>query len=720
MTERHADHHADVAAGPAIALYRRLLVALDSSEHANRGLDLALAWAGLTTGATLTGIHVYAAQLHDARFRQMEGGLPEQFRQEAVLEEQRDVHDSLITRGLDLITQSYLDVGQRACAAAGIPYDRLAPEGKNYRELARASQGGDGHDLLVLGARGVGSVPGALIGSVCERVVRRTGIDTLVIQRTGVDGSSDAAPGPIVAAVDGSALSYGGMLTACELGRRLGRPVIVAAAYDPFYHYVVFNNITRVLSREGAEVFRFEDQEKLHEEIIDSGLARIYQAHLDVARSIADERGIVVETVLLAGKPAVALEKLAAERDASLLVVGKTGIHADAELDIGSVTENLLRQAPCDLLISLRGHTPEVDRIAAFTTSWSREAEKRMERVPSFARKMARMAILRYAQEKGHTVITERIVEEATAELMPSHAKGAMERIVRQAEADQRGKPLKLRWSDEAEALVSALNDHSLRAQLRLRAEKAARMARTDLVEAAHVAPFLPPPAGKAVAKNPPPETDAEPEWTPEAEARLQRVPEGFMRNATRKSILAFARDQGVRSISLEVAEGGIDRARRHMAAKMAREEGTPQASGAPEAVSPPPAAPGLTWTVAATALLERIPAGMSREMSRRAVETIAAGRGLREVDDALVSGALELFLKGSRAVTETLPWAEEARAKMARIPETVRGMLVQEIEGWAGREGVKRVDVRVVERVFAIWRKTGVFHLDPDDARNR
>ena len=36
-----------------------------------------------------------------------------------------------------------------------------------------------------------------------------------------------------------------------------------------------------------------------------------------------------------------------------------------------------------------------------------------IERVPSFVRNMARMSILRYEQDKGHTVISSSIVNEA-------------------------------------------------------------------------------------------------------------------------------------------------------------------------------------------------------------------------------------------------------------------------------------------------------------------
>ena len=72
--------------------YREILLAVDSSDHANRGTEDAITLARLF-GSRITAAHVYAAKMHDLRFRQMEGGLPEQFREEQELERQRDVHD---------------------------------------------------------------------------------------------------------------------------------------------------------------------------------------------------------------------------------------------------------------------------------------------------------------------------------------------------------------------------------------------------------------------------------------------------------------------------------------------------------------------------------------------------------------------------------------------------------------------------------------------------
>ena len=55
--------------------YRSILLATDSSDHANRGLSEAIVLAK-QFGANITATHVYAAKMHDLRFRNMEGGLP--------------------------------------------------------------------------------------------------------------------------------------------------------------------------------------------------------------------------------------------------------------------------------------------------------------------------------------------------------------------------------------------------------------------------------------------------------------------------------------------------------------------------------------------------------------------------------------------------------------------------------------------------------------------
>lgn len=394
----------------------RLLVCLDASDCANRALDEAVRLAGAAPNGLVTGFHAYAAKLHDSRFRQMEGGLPERYRREREMENQRAVHDDLITRGLTIISDSYHDVAARTCQEAGVAYARLSAEGKNYRRIVETARSGN-FDVLALGAVGLGRVEGATVGTVCDRVCRRSPIDTLVIR----DPRRAIGDGPLVVGLDGSPHSYGALRTAFAIARAVEAAVHAVAAYDPGFHYVAFDRISGALSDAAAERFRFREQERLHEEIIDSGIARIYRSHLDVAKSMADAIGIPLETRLLEGKPWPAIIGYLNEVRASLVVVGKTGIHADPDLDIGGTAENLLRAAPCSVWLSQTSHTPPFEAVARETISWTEEAEAMLERVPETALSMVRMAIMRFAQETGHTVITTALVEEATERFCPGH-----------------------------------------------------------------------------------------------------------------------------------------------------------------------------------------------------------------------------------------------------------------------------------------------------------
>lgn len=561
-------------ATPELRLPERILLALDSSDHANAALSNAIDLASLRPGAILTGAHVYAAKLHDRRFRQMEGGLPEQFREEQELERQREVHDDLITRGLSIITDAYLDRADQDCQRAGLAFRRRSLEGKNYRELVREADSGN-YDLLVLGALGLGAIRGGRLGTVCRRAARRSSIDTLVIK----DTSRALSQGPIVVAIDGSAKAYGALLTGLALAHAWGAPLKVLAAYDPYYHYVAFNRIAGVLSEQAGKVFRFKDQEKLHEEIIDSGLARIYEGHLQVAQSIAATLGLTIEAELLAGKAHDAIEKYLAKCKPSLLIVGKLGIHADDALDIGGNAEHLLEQAECAVWLSMREYVPPLEAVSEVTTSWTHEAEAMMERVPSFVRNMARLAILRFAQERGHTVITQKIVAEATAQLMPAHAEGAMQEIVAAHDAGAlRGASEQvLRWAPEASARLRGIEDLAVRGNVCLRAEKKARQDKSLTVEISHLEPFLDGAQGEfdAAVKAQPPALN----WHAAALARLMRVPEGFMREGCKQKIEDFARKHGHAEVSLEIAEQGIQHARELMEQKM--REGGSNSAGA-------------------------------------------------------------------------------------------------------------------------------------------
>ena len=55
--------------GTAPVSFGKILVALDQSDYANQAVNEVISLTGPVSG-TITGIHAYAAKMHDRRFKQ--------------------------------------------------------------------------------------------------------------------------------------------------------------------------------------------------------------------------------------------------------------------------------------------------------------------------------------------------------------------------------------------------------------------------------------------------------------------------------------------------------------------------------------------------------------------------------------------------------------------------------------------------------------------------
>ncbi|MFQ5431770.1 MAG: universal stress protein [Nitrospinota bacterium] len=396
-------------------MYKNIFVLMDNSDYSHWGLDFSIELASLY-GSTLIGNHVYAARLHEDRFIQMEPGLPERYQEPAELQRQRAIHGSLIEKGLVIISDSYLDVFQEKCEAKKIPFVRKMMEGKNYSELVNDIRESN-YDLVAMGAKGLGEVPTTQLGSVCERVTRRIGVDTIVMKN-----STPIRDGNIAVGVDGSGQSFAAMQTAIELNKRLGCKITVLAVYDPVFHYKVFQNISEVLSEEAGEIFKFKEQEALHDEIIDAGIEKIYRDHMDIAVKMAKDDGVEVETKMLPGKPYDAILNWLKDNEQSLLLLGKVGVHNNNGLDIGSNSENLLRNASCNVMLISRKVTPKMDENSGehVEIEWEPEALQTLKRAPGFVQKMIRGHMEANARKQGKTVITGEMMEAAKKKMMGS------------------------------------------------------------------------------------------------------------------------------------------------------------------------------------------------------------------------------------------------------------------------------------------------------------
>ncbi|HSK98965.1 MAG TPA: universal stress protein [Rubrobacteraceae bacterium] len=426
-------------------MYKEVYVPVDNSDYSNQacviGVDVARQFGG-----RVAGCHAYAAKMHDVRFRQMESGLPEEFRDEDEMKRQRKIHDQLITKGLEIITDSYIDVLEPLCEKYDVELVRRSLEGKNFKVIVEDVNSGD-YDLVVMGAMGMAAVRDTVLGTVTERVVRRLKkADTLIVK------DLDRSPFEhIVVAVDGSAKSLGGLKRAIELAREFGGTVEAISVFDPYFHYAMFHSIAGVLSTKAQKVFRFKEQEKLHEEIIDSGLAKIYTAHLEVAKKIAEDEGVELKTTLLAGKPFEQTYKYVKEVNPTMVVMGRIGYHSDDEMDIGGNTENMMRFLSTNVLITnFEFQAPDLYTAEEHMT-WTAEALERMDRIPGFVVGMATGAVIRYAIEKGYTVITSGVIDEVIKNILPPGAMESMRAIgdqMRAAEAMGEEQPIDSLFKD--------------------------------------------------------------------------------------------------------------------------------------------------------------------------------------------------------------------------------------------------------------------------------
>jgi nucleotide-binding universal stress UspA family protein len=342
-------------------MYKNILIPVDNSQYSNYCIDMGLSLAA-QCNSRLIGNHVYSAALHDRRFKDMEGGLPGHYQQEEKLQKSRMIHNSLIEDGLRLISNAYLDIFEKKCNENRITCERKLMEGKNWIELVKDIRKNQ-YDLVIIGILGLGAVHpirklessissnggnGNLIGSVCERVVRNAQTDILVVK------NSRTISKRIVVAIDGSNQSFSAFEKALAFGKLFNLEVEAVSVYDPDFHRRAFQGLVGVLSEEAGNKFKFKEQEKLHDSIIDSGLGKIYQGYLDKAVETGGKEGLNVKATLLSGKPYYEIHRYLENDPPSLLIISRYGSHQAEEPEIGNTTENLLRLAPCNVLITHR------------------------------------------------------------------------------------------------------------------------------------------------------------------------------------------------------------------------------------------------------------------------------------------------------------------------------------------------------------------------------
>ena len=213
----------------------------------------------------------------------------------------------------------------------GVTIGRVV-EGDPREEIVTAARNW-GADLVVVGARGLGALSRLFLGSVSLAVARQAPCPVLVGRGSPRDVHA------VTVALDGSAHAQRALewLTTSfdlSLGLRLRFLGVARPAHYPATAPGLFGTTL------GAEMAAVEAQARA-----------VLEGQLVAAAKALRARISAIETEVLTGAPADVILRDVEQRGTDLLVVGARGAGAASRMLVGSVSEAVLHQAVCPVLI---------------------------------------------------------------------------------------------------------------------------------------------------------------------------------------------------------------------------------------------------------------------------------------------------------------------------------------------------------------------------------
>jgi hypothetical protein len=253
--------------------------------------------------------------------------------------------------------------------------------------------------------------------------------------------------------------------------------------------------------------------------------------------------------------------------------------------------------------------------------------------VPPQVKGVARTALLRYAIEQGHTVITNKVIDEAMAIFMPTRMAERMQILAEDLAVAQ------LRRDSPAATAICSVCGYTVKGPnpvvtcpvCSASADKFQTITR-EVVETI------------AAQEGGIEEEESMPgvpvKWSADARDALREVGDAYLRRRAKARVEKYARSRRIPVITCQLAlpmieeTVGRDKLGSGWDTLLARTTFEPAAVPAPP---PAAAAPGaFAWTEEAVARLDRVPAGFMRDMTREEIERVAADKGIATIDVAV------------------------------------------------------------------------------------
>ena len=189
-----------------------------------------------------------------------------------------------------------------------------------------------GADLIVVGARGLGAVASFLLGSVSLNVARNAPCAVLVCR------GAARQIGSVTVAIDGSSDANAAFDCFCAL------------PLPPELRVHLVGVVAPVRRPSSAPAFLAPALRAAARQLETEGRGRLETALASAATALRSRLQSVV-TVTPTGAPAATILREAESDGSDLIVVGARGIGVLERVALGSVSETMLRRAPCPVLV---------------------------------------------------------------------------------------------------------------------------------------------------------------------------------------------------------------------------------------------------------------------------------------------------------------------------------------------------------------------------------
>jgi nucleotide-binding universal stress UspA family protein len=218
-------------------------------------------------------------------------------------------------------------------------------------------------DLIVMPTHGRTGLKHAFLGSTAERIVQHSSCPVLVTRGTALQPNNGARfrMKTILVPVDFSKCSREGLRYALDFANEFGAKIILLHA--TYLGYIYSSEGTALYDIAGLQTAARKKAEHRMREIV---------------RSI-NVRGVKLETVLTEGSPVLDICAFAKDHDVDLIITSTHGLTGFRHVLIGSIAEQVVRHAPCSVLV-VPSH-PHI-RAANLAKSGGRRAQTLTERRP--------------------------------------------------------------------------------------------------------------------------------------------------------------------------------------------------------------------------------------------------------------------------------------------------------------------------------------------------